>query len=116
MYSRRTLLVGGVAALFAFARSAPGADTKRFEVDVHEGKVAKRQRTLRVTEGDKVAITFTSDRPIELHLHGIDVTVHVAPGTPSVMAFQAKTAGRFPVEAHGTGRHGGLLYVEVHPR
>jgi FtsP/CotA-like multicopper oxidase with cupredoxin domain len=88
----------------------------RFAVTINQGHVAKKFRTLRVTEGDTVEITFTSDRASELHLHGIDVLAHVTAENPVTMTFQAQPAGRFPIEAHGAGAHGSLLYVEVHPK
>ena len=78
--------------------------------------MAEDKQTLRVTEGDAIEIEFTSDQELTLHLHGIDIEISVAPGNPVMMAFDATVAGRFPVEAHGTGAHGSLIYVEIHPR
>jgi hypothetical protein len=59
----------------------------------------------------------------ELHLHGYDQMLTVQPGSPAVMRVQARTAGRFAIEAHRFGpdsgrsrRHVVLLYLEVHPR
>ena len=97
-------------------RCVRAAEPKRFLVSIEGGQVVRDKRTLRVTEGDRVEIEFTSDRKLTLHLHGIDVELTVDPGKPSVMRFGATIAGRFPVEAHGTGGHGGLIYIEVHPR
>jgi FtsP/CotA-like multicopper oxidase with cupredoxin domain len=98
----------------------PGAeaadDRKRFAVTVTEGRVAPGQQTLRVTEGDRIEIEFTSDRDMALHLHGIDVEATIVPGQPSVMRFDAAHAGRFPVEAHGGRGHATMMYIEVHPR
>lgn len=117
-WNRRSVLLGGMA--FCLCLPMPGAvhaaGIKRFLVDIKGGKVAKDKRTLRVNEGDAIEIEFTSDRALTLHLHGIDIEISVSPGNPAVMAFDATVAGRFPLEAHGAGAHGGLIYVEVHPR
>lgn len=74
--------------------------------------------TLRVRQGDALRLSFTSDAPIELHLHGYDLIQRVAPGAASVLALEAAIAGRFPVTVHeegGVHRPGALMYLEVHP-
>lgn len=106
-------------AAWAFDPGPSGAqDTKSFTLDVRDGRLAGGARTLRVTEGDRVELRWTADRPVELHLHGYNAEIHVAPGAVHTMTVDAHTAGRFPVEAHGTGRrgHGNIVYLEVHPR
>ncbi len=116
--SRRRTLIGALAfCLWWPPRGDVHADeTRRFSVAVRGGRVADEQRTLRVREGDRVEIAFTSDRALLLHLHGIDIETTVTPGRPGVMAFDAAVTGRFPVEAHNGGGRGGLVYVEIHPR
>ena len=68
-------------------------------------------------------IEFSTDEPAELHLHGYDKLIKVAPSAPTVLRFDASIAGRFSIEAHGFAsdksgqrRHVVLLYLEVHPR
>ena len=115
---RRRIFLEGLACCLWWLMPAPvrAAEQQRFTVHIEGGDVAKDRRTIRVTEGDSVEIEFTSDRKLTLHLHGIDIETTVAPGKPTVMRFDATVAGRFPVEAHGTGAHAGLVYVEVYPR
>jgi hypothetical protein len=114
---RRVLIVGfGLFSSWLMPRDGSAAEAKRFAVPIEEGSAPKAQRTLRVTEGDTVEIRFTSDRLLVLHLHGLDIEERVGPGQPAVMAFEATVAGRFPMEVHGQGANGALLYVEVHPR
>jgi FtsP/CotA-like multicopper oxidase with cupredoxin domain len=110
------LSAGTMGLLIQSTEMLLAGEKKRFSVTINQGHVAKKFRTLRVTEGDIVEITFTSDKPSELHLHGIDVLANVTARKPATMTFHAKTAGRFPIEAHGAGTHGSLLYVEVHPK
>ncbi len=81
------------------------------------------KRTIRVSQGQTVELAFTADEMAEVHLHGYDQLLTVQPGSPAVMRVQAKTAGRFAIEAHRFGsdsgrsrRHVVLLYLEVHPR
>lgn len=110
------LSAGAMVLLIHSTEILLAGEKKRFAVTINQGHVAKKFRTLRVTEGDTVEITFTSDKSSELHLHGIGVLANVTAGKPATMTFHAQTAGRFPIEAHGAGTHGSLLYVEVHPK
>ena len=110
----------GLAALLFLPGPAP-AGTKKpkvFSLELRHGKVPAAQRTLRVTEGDRVELRWTADEAVELHLHGYNVRLALSPGAPASMAFDAHTAGRFPVGIHGSGGHGhgNVVYLEVHPR
>lgn len=125
-------LLAGMALIAAATSTAPGqqrvpsepakaAEPVRFSIAIKNRKVdAKR---IRAKQGDVLELTFTSDEPAELHLHGYDKLVTVAPNAPAVLRLDAKIAGRFPIEAHkfGTGSqskggHATLLYLEVYPR
>lgn len=106
----------------AYAQSSP---VRQFAVTIQKRKVAGGADVIRVTQGDSVQIVLTVDEAAEVHLHGYDVSLSLQPNVPGKVEFDAKIAGRFPLEAHryGTGeqashQHGGrpLLYVEVHPR
>lgn len=93
------------------------AQAKRFEFQLSGGRLASGDKTVRVLKGDTVALHWTSDRAVDLHLHGYDLLVRAAPDAPQIMRFEARATGRFPVEIHGSsGRHITLVYVEVHPR
>lgn len=90
-------------------------------VNIARGAVAKDQQVLRVRQGDRVRLRWTSDRPIEIHLHGYDVLKTVEPGQLVEMAFDATVAGRFAVSEHVPGAdqghsHRPLLRLEVLPR
>src|SRR3954470_20854568 len=101
---RREFLVALAAAPLTCAAAEPAS--KAFELAVSRGRVDAAQETVRVKKGDKVELRWTSDRRIALHLHGYDIETNVMPGTPAVMSFQARIAGRFPVSEHGHGsRH-----------
>lgn len=97
---------------------AQTGETRSFALDIHNGHVAAGKRTVRVTEGDRVELRWTTDEAVELHLHGYDIRLDLNPGAPRTMTFEAHATGRFPVGIHGSGGHGhgALLYLEVHPR
>jgi FtsP/CotA-like multicopper oxidase with cupredoxin domain len=127
-------LLAGMALIAAATSTAPGqqsvpsepaktAEPVRFSIAIKNRKVDAAQKRIRAKQGDVLELTFTSDEPAELHLHGYDKLVTVAPNAPAVLRLDAKIAGRFPIEAHkfGTGSqskggHVALLYLEVYPR
>ena len=55
---------------------------------------------LRVSQGDTVRLTFTSDEPGEVHLHGYDLTADVSPEQPGELVFEAAAAGAFGINFH----------------
>lgn len=108
------------ADVFSVATAQTSA-THKLSVTIENGRADRG--TVRVTQGEQVEITLSSDQGGELHLHGYDLTAKLEPGMPATFSFAAKIAGRFPVEAHrmepaGKGRRhlGALFYVEVYPR
>ena len=111
------------AAVIAVSCASTGAiaeDASRhrvLELSIVNGAVTGVGDTLRVKQGDEVELRWSSDKPIELHLHGYDIEMKVAPHAPAVMEFKASIPGRFPVETHGQGKgpHRPVLYLEVYP-
>ncbi len=94
------------------------ADSKKrraFNLEIREGKVTAVNKTIRVTEGEDVHIEWVTDKAVELHMHGYDIHANAEPGRSVSMTFQAHTAGRFPISAHGHN-HGAMIYLEVYPR
>jgi hypothetical protein len=96
---------------------ADATQSDRFTLPLANGALAGASDTIRVKQGDDVELAWSSDKPIELHLHGYDIEVHVAPDKPAVMSFKATIPGRFPIEPHGRARgtpHA-VAYLEVLP-
>lgn len=126
---RRTIGTLFVSALLASTTvvGAVAEDMKTVKIDVI-GQVATGAQVkdsggtgvVRVTQGDKLEIHWTSDQATELHLHGYNVTTKVDPGDDAIMSINARAAGRFAIESHGFGadHHAEktLLYLEVLPR
>jgi FtsP/CotA-like multicopper oxidase with cupredoxin domain len=123
--------LAGVAVAVAIAicgtRAMPAQDTppRVIEIVLREGRAsgpdlpapARGAPTLRLTRGERVELRWTSDRTMDLHLHGYGIELRAAGDATTVMAFLARAAGRFAVETHDrAGRHLTVLYLEVHPR
>ena len=110
-----------LVALFGF--SAHAADVA-FDLRIERGRVPANMRVIRVKQGDHVTLRWSSDRAINLHLHGYDIEKKLEPGSAADMTFHARATGRFPVEIHTSKAGGGghshgeapLVQVEVHPR
>ncbi len=110
-----SILAGGVGA---------GAAELTFDIRIEQGRIPDTMRLMRVHEGDSVTLRWTSDRPLDLHLHGYDIEKRVVADTVTELAFSAYATGRFPIEIHVKGAgtrgaaHGGtpLAIIEVYPR
>jgi FtsP/CotA-like multicopper oxidase with cupredoxin domain len=115
-------IVSVLATAGTLMSASARAESVQFKLDMHDGKVAKELQTIRVHQGDAVELRWTSDKAVKVHLHGYDLQAAVKPGEDTVMAFQAKAAGRFSAavikEGPAGGGHGhgaAILYLEVHP-
>jgi hypothetical protein len=90
------------------------------EARIKDRKIVAPDEAIRITEGDKIELRWTSDEAVALHLHGYDVELHVRPEEPAVMVIEAHATGRFPITSHGWGEggdgHEALTYLEVYPR
>lgn len=123
----RWIILGVAVNLVLVARaiSAWGGELHTAEISLVDG-VARgealsapsgRAPTLVLAQGDTIELRWTSDRDMVLHLHGYDIEAHVGPERNAAMAFEARAAGRFPVETHDAdGRHRVVLYIEMHPK
>lgn len=107
------MLLLGLAPLAALADGA-----KEISLAVEAGKLVGKQKSFRVTEGDRVRLMWRADKTGEVHLHGYDLKAMIGPGKSTVMEFDAAIAGRFGVELHGAGsqHHSKLVYIEVYPK
>lgn len=120
--SRRNLfkrLVGGCAAAgVAHAALAERPGEKAFNLSLRNGRLESKNNTLLVRRGERVELRFSTDRPIQLHLHGYDIEAGASPESPATISFTADIPGRFPVSEHAHGKahhHRAVLYLEVHP-
>jgi hypothetical protein len=123
--SRRTWLSWLAAGSFmplALSRLVGAEDGPRrvIEARIEKRKVVAPSAAIRVTEGEVIELHWTTDEPVELHVHGYDVELNVQPNNPATMIIEATVTGRFPITSHGWGdsghSHDALTYLEVYPR
>lgn len=109
------LLMLGLARVSA-AQDGP---TRVIDVRVENRRVVEPEGSIRVTQGDVIELRWTSDEPVDLHLHGYDRELRVEAGAPASMVVEAFASGRFPITSHGwsDGGHGhdALIFLEVYP-
>lgn len=108
---------------------------KTFELAIADRKLAGPQKVIRVKQGERITIRWTTDERATLHLHGYDLEVTVTPDAPATLDFTARATGRFPITVHRFGEqthptgdkqgaghgHGHeeevtLIYLEVLPK
>jgi hypothetical protein len=70
-------------------------------------------RRATIERGTRVVLVVVSDVSDHVHLHGYDVMVDVAPGSPARLPFRATVPGRFEVELEDRGIL--LADLEVRP-
>jgi len=73
-------------------------------VTVANGKVNPSGATIKVNAGQTVLVTAVSDAEDELHIHGYDKELELAPGKPASVKFTANMKGTFEVETHKSGK------------
>lgn len=129
MKTRRILLLGGLllAAVLAFLLLKPGSSQESVQSTVTESRIetAATQQPetkekvdrvvvqncgadgaiakVKAVRNQLVRIKVTSDCSDELHLHGYDLSKHVAQGKPAYFKFKAKIEGVFEIELEKRG-------------
>jgi len=101
-----------LAALFFVLRPdtpAGGPKNRTFDVSIEDGELSPDE--ISAEEGDTVALRISSDRPMELHVHGYDVEREIEPGRETKLRFEADLTGRFEIEDHETEKELGVLQV-----
>jgi hypothetical protein len=97
------------------AAVAATAEPRIFELEIKDGLLPERQRTVRVQQGEEVILKWRADRAVVLHLHGYDIEAQVSSAAWVEMRFRANATGRFPIELHSQ-THSTIAHLEVHPR
>jgi len=115
------LAAGAIMAVALIqAASAQDGQAQAIDVRIENREVVTPSGAIRITQGDRVELSWTSDEPVGLHLHGYDLEIEVKPGEAASMIIEATATGRFPITSHGWGSgghgHDALTYLEVYPR
>ena len=109
----------GAAAVTLLVMGWPAvAELRSIDLAISDGQLPRDQRVIAVLQGDELTLRVTTDKPIEIHLHGYDIEEKLSPGAVVSIRFTTRATGRFPLEIHGNGRSGDrvLGYLEVRPR
>ena len=101
----------GTAPSTAVPTTAPAAGVSEIRVTVTGGKVSPRPSVHKVRVGQTVRLTVTVDEADEVHVHGYERELEVAPGKPATLEFRADQPGRFEVETHESDLQ--LLQLQV---
>ncbi len=94
---------GGTEAEAETDEPEPAADLV-IEGSFLDGEILIKDRRFEVERGSSVLITFESDQPEHIHLHGYDLLVDLVPGQPAELAFVADSPGSFEVELEDSRR------------
>jgi heme/copper-type cytochrome/quinol oxidase subunit 2 len=106
------LILGGLFFLLRPDSPAGAPRDRSIDVSIEGGEMSPAE--ISVNEGDRVTLRFSSEEPMELHLHGYDVEQEIEPGQEAELRFEADLTGRFEIEDHESGRELGVL--QVRPR
>ena len=72
-------------------------------VEIRGGMPVDGVRELEFESGEEASFEVTADAADELHLHGYDIYVDLAPGRAEKVRFRADIEGLFELESHTTG-------------
>jgi hypothetical protein len=120
----RSSLQACALALFMLGIAATLADAAEvtFVLAISNGKVPANMRLIRVKQNDAVKLQWSTDKPVQIHLHGYDIERDLKPGVVTEMAFTARATGRFTLASHTDAAAGGghshgdmLVTIEVYP-
>ena len=92
------------------SESTEGPGEKTFDLAIKQDTMTPDQIT--VGEGDRVNFRITSDSPLEVHLHGYDLSKEIEPDEPAELSFDATITGRFEMEDEQTHNMLGELLVQ----
>jgi hypothetical protein len=73
-------------------------------VTVANGKVNPSGATIKAKAGQTLLVTVVSDADEELHIHGYDKELELAPGKAQSVKFTLNMKGTFEVETHKSGK------------
>ncbi|HVT34162.1 MAG TPA: hypothetical protein VHE37_01155 [Nevskiaceae bacterium] len=83
-----------------------------FELVVKDRRLVSGPQLLSVNQGDAVTIGIVSDAAEELHLHGYNLKLELAPNQHAVLAFNATHSGHFEYELEHARVELGALEVQ----
>ena len=103
------LILGGLFFLLRPDTPSGVPRDRTIAVSIEGGEMSPAE--ISVNEDDSVTLRVSSDRPMEIHLHGYDVEQEVGPGQKASLRFRADLTGRFEIEDHESEKELGVLQV-----
>ena len=103
------LILGGLFFLLRPDTPEGAPRDRSFDVSIENGEMSPD--VISADEGDRVTLRVSSDRPMELHVHGYDVEGEIEPGQEARLRFEADLTGRFEIEDHESESELGVLQV-----
>lgn len=89
------------------------ASPRVFDFRIQGDRLISGESSIRVKQGDVVTLKVTADAEDELHLHGYDKSLELAPGKTAETTFTADMSGRFEAELHKS--EAPVFALEVYP-
>jgi plastocyanin len=82
--------------------ASASADDDAVEIDIEiDGRdIEPAPSRVKVSKGDTVRLTVTSDVDNELHVHGVELFEDLPAGEPATVTFTAEQTGLFEIETH----------------
>lgn len=93
--------------------SKPGSSDNLASLVIKNNQLFSGDSVIKLTEGDSLILTVTSDADDELHIHGYDKEVPLQKDTPTQVMLTANLTGRFPIELHNTETEIAVLEVQT---
>jgi len=107
-------LLVACAGAWRDAAVAGNDDGQVVSLVVKGGRLAAGPQVIKLKRDDKVTLNVLSDRADELHVHGYDLQLKLAPDQTATLQFAAKRTGRFTLELHKSGTE--LAVFEIYPK
>ncbi|PZC48889.1 MAG: hypothetical protein C1O27_000258 [Chloroflexi bacterium] len=110
---KKPMAILALAAVGLLTAACGGGDPESVSIDLEvRGRQLVGNDVLSAKKGDTVALNWTSDESVTIHLHGYNIEETVTPGETTTFAFTADAEGHFMIEAHGFGAADGDHHAE----
>ncbi|MEE9198341.1 MAG: hypothetical protein V3U26_00940, partial [Dehalococcoidia bacterium] len=76
-----------------------GPEEHTIDLEITERRVVGED-VIKVKQGDTVTLRWSTDEPLEVHLHGYDLEIDVEPGEVGLLELVVDATGRFMLEGH----------------
>ena len=88
-------------------------ETADYHWQIQSGKIIGPQQ-IEVPQNETLLLSFISDVPDEVHLHGYEQAVQINANEPATLRVRLEHSGRFELETHRL--HRVISVLEVEPR